>query len=175
MTDKGEKTELRREQEAVLEYYKQAHDTQKSLATLSAGAIVLIGTFLRDIFPKTIGGGLSAGLPTKLLITKLLIAASILCFGVSLITSSYKIRDYTKRHIRTALMDEGSFKRFKQKYFVRAPKKRDSSDKGAAVLFWLFNLVGRIFFPEDRVISDKGSAVPFWFFNLLISAEASKL
>lgn len=48
------------------------------LTTLNAGSIVLIATFLRDIFPKTEGGVLDVALYVKLLI-----AASFLFFGIS--------------------------------------------------------------------------------------------
>jgi hypothetical protein len=43
-----------RDRQALLDYYRLSHDTQKHLATLTAGSIVLIATFLKDIF-RTLG------------------------------------------------------------------------------------------------------------------------
>jgi hypothetical protein len=86
--------------DAQLEYFKQAHDTQKHMGTLSAGAIVIIGTFLKDIFPKTPAGVLDVSLPTKLLI-----AAAFLCFGICLAASVYLLRIYPLRYRETGWME----------------------------------------------------------------------
>jgi hypothetical protein len=45
--------------------FNRNFETVKHLTTLSAGSVVLIGTFLQDIFPKTKGGELAVGLFTK--------------------------------------------------------------------------------------------------------------
>jgi hypothetical protein len=60
-------------------------ETAKHLTTLTAGSIVLIGTFLKDIFPRdpeTDTLALSA-FSTKL------VGAAFLLFGISLLTASY--------------------------------------------------------------------------------------
>jgi hypothetical protein len=56
-------------------------DLYKHLTTLSAGSLVLIATFLKDIFPRT-NGWLSVGLGLKLLI-----GASFVALGLSLLSS----------------------------------------------------------------------------------------
>jgi hypothetical protein len=70
------------------EPYKLAFETAKQLTTLNAGSIVLIGTFLKDIFPtdnQTLDVG--AGL-------KWLIAISFISFGASLVGSTFAMRYY---------------------------------------------------------------------------------
>jgi hypothetical protein len=65
-----------------------AFDTAKQLTTLNAGSIVLIGTFLKDIFPSK-NGVLDVGPETRLLI-----AVSFISFGVSLILGTYAMYLY---------------------------------------------------------------------------------
>ena len=67
----------------LTESIKMSFETFKHLATLNAGAIVLIGTFLQGIFPSQ-NGVLNVGLGVKLLI-----AASFVCFGLSLAATAY--------------------------------------------------------------------------------------
>src|SRR5215203_5259556 len=57
-------------------------DQFKHLTTLSAGSIVLIATFLKDIFPRSDNGDLTMNLGLKLFI-----AASFVLLGISLISS----------------------------------------------------------------------------------------
>jgi hypothetical protein len=59
---------------------KMAFDNLKHLATLSSGSIVIIGTFLSDIFPKKTDGTLavSSDVPRY-------IEGAFLCFGVCLV------------------------------------------------------------------------------------------
>jgi len=76
--------------EILTESIKLAFETFKQLATLNAGSIVLIGTFLQGIFPSQ-NGALYVGLGIKLLI-----AASFLSFGVSLALSAYTMYLYTR-------------------------------------------------------------------------------
>jgi hypothetical protein len=59
-------------------------DQFKHLTTLSAGSLVLIATFLKDIFPKNAQGSLTIGLGIKLPI-----AASFVLLGISLISSVF--------------------------------------------------------------------------------------
>src|SRR5215211_1743744 len=68
---------------AITEGPKLLFEASKQLTTLNAGSIVVIGTFLRDIFP-TEQGTLAVG-P----FIKGLIAASFVCFGVSLILATF--------------------------------------------------------------------------------------
>src|SRR5215207_3226584 len=63
-----------------------AFEAFKHLTTLNAGSIVLIGTFLKDIFPKDNQGNLSVDTGSKLLI-----AASFALFGLSLAASAYSM------------------------------------------------------------------------------------
>jgi len=63
-----------------------AFEAFKHLTTLNAGSIVLIGTFLKDIFPKDNQGNLSVDTGSKLLI-----ATSFLLFGLSLAASAYSM------------------------------------------------------------------------------------
>jgi hypothetical protein len=60
-----------------LEGLKAELEVVKPITTLNAGSIVVIGTFLKDIFPIAMGTGL-----------KLLIAAAFLLFGLSLALSA---------------------------------------------------------------------------------------
>ncbi len=103
MEEQSYKSLEERHLEAQLEYFKQAHDTQKHMDTLSAAAIVLIGTFLRDIFPETSAGVLDVVLPVKLLI-----AAAFVCFGICLAVSVYLLRIYPLRYRDTARMEHTS-------------------------------------------------------------------
>jgi hypothetical protein len=66
----------------------------KHLTTLNAGSIVLIGTFLGDIFPHDKHGNLTIDQ-----LTTGLIAASFLLFGVSLVASTFSM--YQFAHFET--------------------------------------------------------------------------
>jgi hypothetical protein len=68
---------------AVTESIKLGSDTFKQLTTLNAGSIVVIGTFLKDIFPNK-DGTLAVGLGLKFLIS-----AAFVLFGGSLIVAAY--------------------------------------------------------------------------------------
>jgi hypothetical protein len=91
MSDSG-KSSMERERQALLEYFKLSHDSQKHLTTLTAGSIVLISTFLKDIFPKTKNGTLLIGMPIKVLI-----AVSFICFGCSLLAATWLLGRYSTR------------------------------------------------------------------------------
>jgi hypothetical protein len=91
MWDSGNSSMDRRRQ-ALLDYFKLSHDTQKHLTTLTAGSIVLISTFLKDIFPKSKNGTLLIGMPIKVLI-----AVSFFCFGCSLLGSTLLLGRYSTR------------------------------------------------------------------------------
>jgi uncharacterized ion transporter superfamily protein YfcC len=86
MSNEYEKVPLDGEREEVpyfTESLKLAFDTSKQLTTLNAGSIVIIGTFLTDIFPSKSGAlALGPGI-------KLLIAASFICFGLVLASAAY--------------------------------------------------------------------------------------
>jgi hypothetical protein len=73
----------------------QGIDYVKHLTTLSAGAIVLIATFLKDIFPQDIG-----------LVLKILIAASFIFFGLSLVSASFLMYHFirVRRQIEDIVM-----------------------------------------------------------------------
>ena len=83
-------------------------DAAKHITTLNAGSIVVIGTFLKDIFP-TKDGTLAVGPELKLLI-----AASFICFGISLLTATISIYVLTRNlqnyifepHDNPALQDQ---------------------------------------------------------------------
>jgi len=68
---------------ASMEAIKSAVDLFKHLTTLNAGSIVVIGTFLKDIFPHK-DGTLAVGLGIKLWI-----AAAFILFGLSLVFATY--------------------------------------------------------------------------------------
>jgi len=73
------------------ESIKLHFENLKQLTTLNAGSIVVIGTFLKDIFPRENGTlDVSAGI-------KLLIALSFISFGVSLVLASYGMFQYARR------------------------------------------------------------------------------
>src|SRR5215217_5743953 len=74
----------------LTESYKIAFETIKQLTTLNAGSIVVIGTFLKDIFPSK-NGSLAVGAGMKLLIT-----LAFISFGLSLVFSSYAMLDYSR-------------------------------------------------------------------------------
>jgi len=71
-----------------------AFEAFKHLTTLNAGSIVLIGTFLGDIFPHDKHGNLTIDQ-----LTTGLIAASFLLFGVSLVASTFSM--YQFAHFET--------------------------------------------------------------------------
>jgi hypothetical protein len=63
----------------------------KHLTTLNAGSIVLIGTFLGDIFPKDPQGNLSVGW-----LTAWVIAFSFVWFGLSLVASTFCMYQFAR-------------------------------------------------------------------------------
>jgi hypothetical protein len=73
----------------VAEVIKLGFEWMKQLTTLSAGSIVVIGTFLSNIFPTDKQGTLTMPLGIKLLI-----GAAFVCFGVSLIVSAKAMDTY---------------------------------------------------------------------------------
>jgi hypothetical protein len=83
----GEDEQYERLRQGLVEYVKVATDTQKHLTTLSAGSLVLIGTFLKDIFSATTLDVEWMGVS----IIKWLIALSFLFFVVSLVVSAWLI------------------------------------------------------------------------------------
>jgi hypothetical protein len=76
------------------ESIKLLAESSKQLTTLNAGSIVVIGTFLQNIFPSK-GGTL---VPDPLL--KVLIALSFMCFGVSLVMASFIMVYFSRRLTR---------------------------------------------------------------------------
>ena len=66
------------------DFYRQGFEVVKQLTTLSAGSIVLIGTFIKDIFPRDAHTGALAVDS----ISKGLIISSFILFGLSLVASS---------------------------------------------------------------------------------------
>jgi len=68
----------------LTEAIKLGFETFKQLTTLSAGSIVVIGTFLSNIFPTD-----SQGTLTVPLYIKLLLGAAFLGFGATLICSTF--------------------------------------------------------------------------------------
>jgi hypothetical protein len=76
------------------ESIKLLAESSKHLTTLNAGSIVVIGTFLKDIFPSK-GATL---VPDPLL--KALIALSFVCFGVSLVVASFIMVYFSRRLTR---------------------------------------------------------------------------
>jgi hypothetical protein len=84
-------------------------DQFKHLTTLSAGSLVLIATFLKDIFPRSDNGDLTMNLGLKLCI-----AASFVLLGISLISSVFfmvrfanKITSRTSPESLEAFLDSG--------------------------------------------------------------------
>jgi hypothetical protein len=77
--------------EIAFESVKMGYDATKQLTTLCSGSIVLIGTFLRDIFPTTEAGTLDVS-P----ISKVAIACSLLFFGASLVNSAVSMRRFSR-------------------------------------------------------------------------------
>src|SRR5215211_2470300 len=78
------------ERAALAEVVKLGFQSMTQLTTLNAGSIVVIGTFLKDIF-HTSNGTLDVS-PT----IKLLIAAAFVCFGASLIFATMALFGYTR-------------------------------------------------------------------------------
>jgi len=87
MSDHNENPEIRPD---VTEAIKLSFESMKQLTTLNAGSVLLIGTFLKDIFPSK-HGTLAIG-PN----IKLLIAMSFLCFGLSLGFAAYEMAFYSR-------------------------------------------------------------------------------
>jgi hypothetical protein len=75
----------------LTESIKLGFDAFKHLATLNAGSIVLIGTFLQGIFPSSDKQGTLLVGP----LIKGLIAASFVCFGLSLALAAVAMYRYT--------------------------------------------------------------------------------
>jgi hypothetical protein len=73
----------------TIEQIKLAFEAMKQLTTLNAGSIVVIGTFLSNIFPTDKQGALAIPLYNKLLI-----AAAFVGFGASLIFSVVALLNY---------------------------------------------------------------------------------
>jgi hypothetical protein len=71
------------------EAIKLAFEATKQLTTLNAGSIVIIGTFLSDIFSTDKQGTLTAPLYIKLLI-----GAAFVGFGASLLSSTFAMLVY---------------------------------------------------------------------------------
>jgi hypothetical protein len=82
----------------LTESLKVAFETTKQLTTLCAGSIVVIGTFLKDIFPSK-NGSLAVGVGMKLLIT-----LAFISFGLSLIVSCYGMLSYSRSLRRLELL-----------------------------------------------------------------------
>lgn len=79
------------------EVYKLAVESSKQLTTLNAGSIVIIGTFLKDIFPSQQG---------TLMVDpflKVLIALSFVCFGVSLVAASFAMVYHSRQLTKTTV------------------------------------------------------------------------
>jgi hypothetical protein len=71
------------------ETFKTIHENYKHLTTLNAGSILLIGTFLKDIFPA----------PEQIsLVTKVLIAGAFLLFAISLVSSVWFMVIWANRY-----------------------------------------------------------------------------
>jgi hypothetical protein len=75
----------------LVDSYQVAGDAVKQVATLSAGSIVVIGTFLTDIFPSN-----KQGVLQTVPVIKLLITAAFALFVVSLISSAVTMYRYAK-------------------------------------------------------------------------------
>jgi hypothetical protein len=93
-----EERQYERLRQALLEYLNSAIDTQKNLATLCAGSLVLIGTFLKDIFSAT---ALECECMSGSII-KLLIVLSFLFFTASLGASAWLIGRFRTRLFEVA-------------------------------------------------------------------------
>jgi hypothetical protein len=64
----------------VREGFKLAFEAVKNISTLSAGSLVLIATFLKDIFDNELATG-----------DKVLVSLSFLCFAVSLVLAAFSM------------------------------------------------------------------------------------
>jgi hypothetical protein len=88
----------------VAEVIKLGFEWMKQITTLSAGSIVIIGTFLSNIFPTNNQGTLT--IPWGI---KLLIGVALVGFGVSLIGSAKAMdtyRDILERFLRGEQSEE---------------------------------------------------------------------
>ena len=94
------------------ELYKLAVESSKQLTTLNAGSIVIIGTFLKDIFPSQ-QGTLIVG-P----FLKVLIALSFVCFGVSLVAASFAMVYLSRQLTKTTV---GAWRKRRQQQGGDAP------------------------------------------------------
>jgi hypothetical protein len=100
-------------------------EATKHLTTLSSGSIVLIGIFLKDIFPNE-AGALTISLPLKILI-----ALSFLTFAISLMLSAGHL----------LLIGETVRFRTRPEYSYYLP-----DDWRLAFLPWVAYIVGLLFF-----------------------------
>jgi hypothetical protein len=88
-------------EEAVLEALKMSFEATKQVTTLNAGSIVLIGTFLSNIFPANKHGVLAVPFHIKLFI-----GVAFLGFGASLLASTIALIGY-RGFIETRLSSPG--------------------------------------------------------------------
>ena len=89
--------ESERVRQGLLDYYKVAVDRQKLLTSLNAGALVLIGTFLSDIFSKS---DLNLLLPIIGVPIGVFVVLSLLFFGISLLVCTWLIEMYNRAILR---------------------------------------------------------------------------
>ncbi len=99
------------------EPHRLGFETSKQLTTLNAGSIVVIGTFLSDIFPHK-HGTLAVGLPTKLLI-----AAAFVFFCVSLLTAAHNM-GRTSTSLAQVLAHQYQASRAGEDFVVRPSTRR---------------------------------------------------
>jgi hypothetical protein len=92
--------------DAVTESITVRFETVKHQTTLSAGSIVVIGTFLKDIFSFS-GGTIDAGKGNYGVIILILIVLSFVGFGVSLATSTFAL-SYFPRLLRLHIENPGT-------------------------------------------------------------------
>jgi hypothetical protein len=90
--------------DAVLESIKLAFETVKHLTSLNAGSILLIATFLRDIFPRGPDERLAVGQAIKFLI-----GGSLVAFGISLVISAIAMWGLS-RMVRTERLPRLNFR-----------------------------------------------------------------
>ena len=139
---------LERLRQGSIEYLKQAIDTQKHLTTLCAGSLVLIGTFLIDIYSGValkkevmdlpIVKGLVAFLPflkevMHFSIIKGLVAFSFLCFIGCLVLSVWLIGRFRRRILEVAEIADSCLETF-----IHSPEFRDRVIRYTAL--WAFSL-----------------------------------
>jgi hypothetical protein len=98
----------RESEETEQEALKQSFEVIKQLATLSAGSIVLLATFLKGIFPKDAAGALAVSLGSKWLIATsfVLIGASLLACGIYLYAYKKQLKYLRTRKLITQLASQ---------------------------------------------------------------------